>query len=256
MSGSDEMPPSPFELLDFLCVTLARKPPAPLREGAAIARYLDDLVYELAPGPDRQRILQLSRVIWGKVFQFSKFKTATKEEAVHFLEDFRQTHLATYNVEAALKTVSSANILKEHVYPTVLRSPGQSVTLGTGMRRYSDDLSERICAGYWTLRFAGIHGAREHVAQALNHHGIRSRKAGATWTGFEVAERVKQYEARFFAKGSRGVADARRFLAEKWSKTLYYPIKWLSPYKPKTALIYRETFTSRHLSDLKVTRHP
>jgi hypothetical protein len=234
VSGSDEMPPSPFELLNFLCVTLARKPPAvPFRRGAAVARYLDDLVYELAPGRERQRILLLSQVIWGKVFQFSKFKTATKEEAIHFLEDFRRTHLATYNVEAAVTTVSSAKILKGHVYPTVLRSPGQSVTLGPGMSRYSDDLSERICAGYWTLRFAGIHGAREHVAQALNHHGIRtrSRNAGTAWTGFEVAERVKQYEARFFVKGSRDVA--RRFLTEKWSKTLYYPIKWLSPYKPK-----------------------
>jgi hypothetical protein len=49
---------------------------------------LDDLVYELTPGPERQRILLLSRVIWGKVFQFSKFKTGTKEEAIHFLEDF------------------------------------------------------------------------------------------------------------------------------------------------------------------------
>ena len=85
MSGSDEMPPSPFELLNFLCVTLARKPPAmPFRQGAAVARYLDDLVYELAPGPDREGILRLSRAVWGTVFQFSKFKTATKEEAIHF----------------------------------------------------------------------------------------------------------------------------------------------------------------------------
>ena len=113
MSGSDEMPPSPFDLLNFLCVTLARKPPAvSLRKGAAVARYLDDLVYELAAGPDRERILQLSQAVWGTVFQFSKFKTATKEEAIQFLEDFQRTHLATLNVEAALKTVSSAKILK------------------------------------------------------------------------------------------------------------------------------------------------
>jgi hypothetical protein len=149
------------------------------------------------------------------------------------LENFNRTHLASLNVEAALNTVSSAKILKGHVYPTVLRAPGQSVTLGSGMGRYSDDLSERICAGYWTLRLAGIHGARKHVAQALNHYDIRtrSRDAGSTWTGFEVNERMKQYEARFFAKGNRDVA--RRFLAEKWSRTLYYPIKVLSPYKPK-----------------------
>jgi hypothetical protein len=234
VSGSDEMPPSPFEVLNFLCVTLARKPPVvSLRQGAAVARYLDDLVYELGAGPDRQRILRLSQVIWGKVFQFSKFKTATKEEAIEFLEDFRLTHLATYNVEAAVKTVSSAKVLKRHVYPTVLRSPGQSITLGSSMGRYSDDLSERICAGYWVLRLAGIHGAREHVAKALNHHGIRTRspKAGGTWTGFEVNERVKQYEARCFAKRERDIA--RQVLVGKWSRVVYYPIKVLSPYKPK-----------------------
>jgi len=235
VSGSDEMSPSPFEVLNFLCVTVARKPPGvSFRRGAAVARYLDDLVYELAPGPDRQLILRLSQVIWGKVFQFSKFKTATKEEVIDFFEDFSRTHLATYNVETAVKTVSSAKILKRHVYPTVLRSPRQSVTLGPGMGRYSDDLSERICAGYWVLRLAGIHGAREHVAKALNHHRIRtrSRKAGATWTGFEVSERMKQYEARTFAKGSRRNV-ARQALVEKWSRIVYYPIKLLRPYKPK-----------------------
>jgi hypothetical protein len=85
VSGSDEMPPSPFEVLNFLCVTLARKPLAvSFRQGAAVARNLDDLVYELAPGRERQRILLLSRAIWGMVFQFSKFKTATKEETITF----------------------------------------------------------------------------------------------------------------------------------------------------------------------------
>jgi len=239
VSGSDAMPPSPFEVLNFLCVTVARKPPAlSFRQGAAVARYLDDLVYELPPGPDRQLVFRLSQVIWGKVFQFSKFKTATKEEAIEFLEDFRLTHLATYNVEAAVKAVSSAKVLKRHVYPTGLRSPGQSVTLGAGMGRYSDDLSERICAGYWVLRLAGIHGAREHVAKALNHHGIRTRsRETGPWTGFEVAERVKQYEARFFAKGSRRRKLARQVLVGKWSRTVYYPIELLSPYEPKTTLV-------------------
>jgi len=94
VSGSDEMSPSPFEVLNFLCVTVARKPPGvSFRRGAAVARYLDDLVYELAPGPDRQLILRLSQVIWGKVFQFSKFKTATKEEVIDFFEDFSRNTL-------------------------------------------------------------------------------------------------------------------------------------------------------------------
>ena len=63
----------------------------------------------------------------------TKFKTATKEEAIYFLEHFRQTHLATYNLEAAVKTVSSAKVLKGH--------------------------SERICAGY----FLGFPAERKQI---------------------------------------------------------------------------------------------
>jgi hypothetical protein len=115
------MPPSPFELLNFLFATVVRKPPAvPFRQGAAVARYLDDLAYELEAGRERQYILLLSRVIWGKVFQFSKFKTATKEEATQFLDKFGQAHLVTYNVDAAVETVVSD--LKRQSKPTKSRS--------------------------------------------------------------------------------------------------------------------------------------
>ena len=110
-----------------------------------------------------------------------------------------------------------------------------SVTLGRRTKRPSDDLSERICAGYWVLRFAGVHGARRHVALALNHHGIptRSRKADDAWTGAEVAERVKQYEARTFPKSSQTITQARRFLAAKW-KASYYELRWAEPpYTPR-----------------------
>ena len=92
-----------------------------------------------------------------------------------------------------------------------------------------------FCRRYWELRFAGAPVAREHVAGALNHYGIptRSRTGDTTWTGYEIAERVKQYETRFFAKRKPDREYDRRFLAEKWSKTLYYPINWLeAPYKP------------------------
>ena len=51
------MPPSPFELMEFLFATIARKPRAvPFQKGAAVARYLDNLIYQLPPGKERQLI--------------------------------------------------------------------------------------------------------------------------------------------------------------------------------------------------------
>ena len=188
------MPPSPFELLNFLFVTLARKPPVlQLREGAAVARYLDDLVYEMPPGQDRPLMSLCCKAIWGRVFQFSQFRTAKKEEAVEFLERFAHTHLATCDSVAAVKAVSKSPAPKPHLTPSVLRAPGMSKTLGRGNKNFSDDLSERICAAYWALRLAGEFGARGHVAAALNHHGIttRSRTGDIVWTGAEVDERTK-----------------------------------------------------------------
>jgi len=45
------IPPSPLVLIDFLFATLARKvPPIGLREGAAVARYLNWLSWEAGPG--------------------------------------------------------------------------------------------------------------------------------------------------------------------------------------------------------------
>jgi hypothetical protein len=100
---------TPFELLEFLCATLARRPqPPPFRLGAAVARYLNTLAYHVPPGQERQRLLLLSKVIWGRVFQFAKFQTAKKEEPIRFLQDFSQTHLANYNVAAAIETVRSS----------------------------------------------------------------------------------------------------------------------------------------------------
>ena len=51
----------------------------------------------------------------------------------------------------------------------------------------------------------------------------RSRTGDLSWTGFEVTERVKQYEAQVLARRSRDRKTARRELVEKWTM-LYYPI--------------------------------
>jgi hypothetical protein len=224
------MPPTPFELLDFLCATLARRPEAvPFRLGAAAARYLDILAYALPAGPERQRLLFLSKVIWGRVFQFAKFQTATKEETIQFLQDFSRTHLATYNVAAAIETMRSSGAAARHVPPRILRSPGMSVTLNPRGPRLSDDLTERICAAYWAFRLAGISKASGHVAKALNNYSIptRSRKGDKSWTSYEVAERVKQHEPRMVRAPGASLRDARRALVEKWN-ALYYPIPSLT----------------------------
>ena len=229
------MPPPPFELLNFVIVTLARKPPVlQLRDGAAVARYLDCLVDQLPPGEQRQDIFRLSKAIWGRVLQFSKFKTAGKEEAIQFLEKFAPTHLATFDAAAAVKTVRESPIPKPHVLPSVLRAPGTSATLSQGHKNFSDDLTERICAGYWALRFGSVRGARNHVAAALNHHRIqtRSRTDVATWTGAEVEERTKQYEARTFPKDPQQMPATREALVRRW-QALYYPVEWAyTPYTP------------------------
>jgi len=101
------MPPSPLELLEFLCANLARKPPAlSFRLGASVARYLDDLAYEVK-GSQRQDLLLLAKVVWGRVFQFSEFERAAKGETIQFLKDFSQTHLAGYDLTSAMEAVDS-----------------------------------------------------------------------------------------------------------------------------------------------------
>jgi len=221
------MPPSPFELLEFLCATLARKPPPmPFRQGAGVARYLDTLAYELDHGTERQRLLALSKVVWGHVFQFAEFKAASMDETIQFLEAFAPTHLARYNTAAAIQTVRASGVPQAYRPPRILRSPNLGITTN---QRMSDDLTERICTGYWAFRFAGYRGARSHVADALNRYQIpmHSLVGDQSWTGYEVAERVKQHEARVFAGRSSARKAARQKLVDKWN-ALYYPV----PVKP------------------------
>ena len=147
---------------------------------------------------------------------------AEKEEAIQFLVEFAPTHLATYDVAAAIETVHGAPVPKPHVPPRLLRSAAMAISVKASVQ---DDLSERICAGYWALRIAGVHAARSLVATALNRHGIptRSRKGEPVWSGYEVAERVKQYEAKLRFASGLTIKEARRQLTQKW-KALYYPI--------------------------------
>ena len=217
------MPPSPFELMEFLFATIARKLKAvPFRQGAAVARYLDNLVYQLPPGKERQLIAMLAKAVWGQVFQFAKFKMSGQIETIQFLEAIAQTHLAMFDTATAINTVRSYAVPSDYRPRPMLRSPNLGITTD---RRLPDDLTERICAAYWALRLARVPNARRQVAEALTRCGIptRSRTGDLSWTGFEVTERVKQYEAQVLARLSPDRNAARRELIEKWTM-LYYPI--------------------------------
>jgi len=205
--------------------TIARKlPPLSLRDGAAVARYLGDLAYEIDPGPSAKLLKVMANSIWASVFQLAKFESARKAAVLEFLEKFEWTHLIDWDVKSALEIVRSAGPPQPHHIPHLLQAPFMRMTQGTGAQRLSDDLTERICAGYWALRFAGVSNARKHIAAALNRRGIqtRARQAGTAWTGYEVAERVKQYEERALKKQGQDLMAARHVLVKKWN-LLYYP---------------------------------
>ena len=140
---------------------------------------------------------------------------------LEFLEKFEWTHLIDWDVKSALEVVRSAGPPQPHRMPPMLQAPFMRRTLGTGAKRLSDDLTERICAGYWALRFGGVSNARKHIAAALNRHGIqtRARQAGTAWTGYEVAERVKQngplpkYRNRYLVYSKANILACRLNLA-------------------------------------------
>jgi hypothetical protein len=220
------IPPSPLVLLDFLFGTLARKvPPIGLRECAAVARYLDWLSWEAGPGSKSLNLRKLAGAIWGTVLQHAEFKAAGKEQTIEVLLKLADTQLAGFDVAAALETVRSLPTPKAFRPLPALRTPFTSVTMGPGTPQLATDLSERIYAGYWAVRLAGIRGARQTVADALNRHHVPCPRRDGTetlWTGYEVTERVKQFEKHQLIKPNGDRKAGRQWLVEKWNH-LYYP---------------------------------
>jgi hypothetical protein len=164
-------------------------------------------------------------VIGGTVLQRAEFKTAEKEQAIEFLVRVADTHLASFDVAAVIETVRFLPAPKEFQPPPTLRAPFMSLTMSSRTRRLATDLSERICAGYWALRFARITRARQQVADALNRHGIPCRRRDSTesrWSGYEVAERIKEYEKSGLIEPTGDRNAGRRDLVAHWN-SLYYP---------------------------------
>jgi len=218
------MPPTPHELLEFLIATLARKPPAvPFRTGASVARYLDDLAYE-CKGDERKTLLLLSKAVWRQVFQFAEFKIAAKDQTLQFLETFTQTLLADYDVKAVMSMVAAHQAPSKHRTPRILRSVNLGISMGSGSRRLSSDLTERIYVAYSALRIKRVHSASGLVAEMLNRYKIPtgSRQGDRTWSQYEVQARVKQFEKS--PKDLRNRKSKREALIAHW-EGLYYPIK-------------------------------
>jgi hypothetical protein len=212
------IPPSPLVLLDFLFMTLARRIPSiRLGEGAAEARYLENLSGQAEPKDQRKLLRKLSLSIWGAVLQRAKFKAADKEKVIEFLPALM--------LRRSSKQSGHPHHRRSFVHLPTLRGPSMTVTLGKGTPRLVNDLSERIYAGYWALRFTGIGGAHQHVADPLNRHHIPCRSQAGTRnprTGYEVAERLKAYEKRGLTKPGGDRNAGRRWLVEKWN-VFYYP---------------------------------
>jgi len=167
--------------MEFLIATVACKPPAvPFRIGASVARYLDDLAYEYK-GKERAILLELSKAIWRQVFQFAKFKTAPKQQALEFLETFTQTLLADYDLKAGIDLVAAHPAPGKHRIPRVRRSVNIGINLGPRSRRLSSDLTERIYVAYWALRINRVHAASGLVSETLNRYKITVRFAPRGW---------------------------------------------------------------------------
>ena len=209
----DLLPEEAEAFLEYLFSDVARRPRLlRLKEGARVARYLDALAWETEPGETQELLKRLRDVIWGTLLRVAPFELSGKSEVIEFLERHADTYWAGLNVEAALRGVRESAPPSRH--GALYRSPhlmsrSRSAS-GVGNPHLMEDLSERIYVGYHALRTTGVRNARRRVAEALNKRGLQTRARGATlreWSGYEVSERVKQWEARY-KKENAGRKDA------------------------------------------------
>ena len=206
-----KIPPQQLErsevvaFLNYLFGDIARRPkPVRFREGAAVARFLQELARE-APIPEQRQVLERwADLIWQTVQRNARFSMSRKDEAIEFLRKHAHTYLVRFGVEPLVK------YLQQTKAPTarIGREPPMLLARGIAVQakqagQLRDDLSERIYAGYHALRRAKVPQARRRIAKALNSHNIKRGDRGATdgtWGSDEVMERVKQYEERWKRK--------------------------------------------------------
>jgi len=232
-----ELKPSEADaFLEYLFSTIARRPERlTQRSGCGVARYLKALAWQAKPGKMQRFLDYLAKVVWGMVFQYAPIETASKPATLEFLERHRPSYLssidAAFGLEEVLQYIRDAPPASQSFNPPHLRGPHLSVQ-GSGNPQRANDLSERICAGYYALRRARIRGARGRIAEVLNRRGLRVRVRRSmvnTWSGYEVYERVKQYEDRQRKRAPQG----RRAETAKWRDAMVD--HWILSYRLKQA---------------------
>ena len=117
---------------------------------------------------------------------------------------------------ASIESVRAAPAPKPYQSKPVLASPVMAATMGPRSKRLSDELTERIYAGYWALRFGEV-AARRHVAEALQRAVIprEGHLGDQNWTSYNVGERLKPYDATT-PKAPDARQKHRQGLVEKW----------------------------------------
>jgi len=231
--------------LQFLFSDIAQRPKQlPLREGAAVARYLNGLSWELRGAPGASELARMVDVIWGTIFLHAPFKLSTKRQVIQFLEKHRRTYLVSFDVPAATEMIKqSPEPQKKSAYSPapLLMSEGLSVQ-GYGDPHVKDDLTERIYAAYYLLRRSSVKNARRQIATALNKLSVQSRTQGTPWDSYAVAERVKQYEASVRKKSPTQdkdvlIAYSRKAAADRWLFSFRsaeeFKVRKISPHKPE-----------------------
>jgi hypothetical protein len=107
------------------------------------------------------------------------------------------------------------------------RSPNlvtaDTARVGKGNPHLKDDLSERIYAGFYALKRAGISRASRTVAEHLNRAGRKVRTPDDrddAWNQYSVRERIKEFGAKLRRQhGTAGKAAAQRLrdsLVDRW----------------------------------------
>jgi len=210
--------------LQYLFSAIARRPARlNVREAVRVARYLRGLAWEAKPGPRRALLERLGSAIWGLTLQFAAARCGRKEEVLAFLERHAGTYLAAFDVGELVRDIRESPppaTNSRSPRPPRLRSLYLSVH-GHGPVQRRDDLSERIYAAYYGLRRAGVPGARNRIAEALNRHGLEMsgpQVRSPVWGPGEVYERAKQYQ-RSFQRRFKDPAQAlvwREGVVDKW----------------------------------------
>jgi len=215
--------------LEWLFSGLARRPrPLSLWKGIAVARYLKLLAWEAPVGKMRGELVWLSDQVAKMVLDYAPYAAADKHLVVEFLEEYADTYLATIKAQLGLdrlidytRQAPAPSRAKPNRPPNLVTA--DEARVGKGNPHLADDLSERIYAGFYALKRAGISRASRTVAEHLNRAGRKVRTLADqddAWDEYSVRERIKEFGAKLRRQhGTAGKAATQRrrdSLVDRW----------------------------------------